>query len=58
MLLQVLALTPDQVNNLPPAEREAIKLLVSDTARVSLRSSLNACMQKSQFMGAVGAATQ
>jgi hypothetical protein len=29
MLLQVLSLTPDQINALPPSERDAIQQLVS-----------------------------
>lgn len=56
MLMQVLSLTPDQINSLPPSEREAIQNLVCLTRVLfghfhSLRESAINFWEVSQHSG-------
>lgn len=52
--MQVLALSPEQIENLPPSEREAIKQLVrTPFAACIIDPDLEFPLQRSQFLGMV-----
>ena len=56
MLMQVLSLTPDQINALPPDERNAIQLLVSIYVIQIFKIITDVVQtQRNQFIGGITA---
>lgn len=56
MLMQVLSLTPDQINGLPPSEREAIQNLVCLTLVIFGHPySCGLRLKRNQFLGGISA---
>ena len=53
MLMQVLSLTPDQINSLPPTERDAIQQLVSALDVSNYSSKIHGYEQRNQFMSGI-----
>jgi len=51
MLMQVLSLTPDQINGLPPSEREAIQNLVCLDSRLPFFSLMRTLFKAESIFG-------
>jgi hypothetical protein len=51
MLMQMLALSPEQINALPPTERDSIQQLVRPATLSRIRADMDTCLQRNQFMG-------